>query len=86
LKKVVIVIVLLITGYVLFFIAEGGTKNLVSPGLGINIKKTTTPTPSPTPRSFDFNEESNLEEELNSVNPEVREEDFFDLTNLIKSL
>jgi hypothetical protein len=84
-KKVFIVVGILILGYLLFFVAQGGTKNLVSPNLRINTKKVS-PTPSPTPRSFEFNEEADLEEELNLVNPEVKQEDFSNLTNLIKSI
>jgi hypothetical protein len=77
-KKIIIVIILLIIGYILFVIAQGGSpKELVSPKFNqIVTKSSPTPTPKPTPKTFQFDENTNLKMELEKINPKVEDTDF----------
>lgn len=80
-KKLLIVIVLFVIGYGLFFVAEGGTKNLVSPNFNQNKIKSeqipeATPVPPVTPKTFKFDSSTDLKAELEKVNPKVDDADF----------
>lgn len=57
-----------------------GDVNLMSTNFsGIskkNIIASPTPTPAPTPKQFKFDSSTDLEKELESINPQVSESDF----------
>lgn len=66
----------------------GWQNNLVSPVLyklqGRKVE--TSPTPKPTPRTFKFDKNTNLEQELENVNSGVTEEDFSRVKEIINNL
>ena len=77
-KKIIFVTLILIIGYVLFIMAQGGSpKELVNPNFSQMITKSTpTPTPKPTLKTFQFDSSTDLKSELEKVNPKVLDSDF----------
>lgn len=78
-KALMIIIILIIVGISGWVINSKSGGNLISPNLGST--KTTsfsTPTPAPpvAPKTFQFDASTDLEAELEKVNPEVLDSDF----------
>lgn len=59
-------------------------EKLVSPGIDMPVRET--PTPTPTPAQFFYNSSTNLKDELDTVNPEVKSTDFQNLKAPLPSL
>lgn len=78
LSLITILVIVLVFSFILLNKNSGG--NLVAPGL--NIGKTNTETPAPTnaapvaPKSFQFDSSTDLNAELEKINPEVSDSDF----------
>lgn len=75
-KKILIsitIIILIIFITIIFRSQEKSVKNLVNPGVA-TIEST--PTLSPTPKTFKFDSSTDLEKELESINPQVLDSDF----------
>ena len=91
-KIIIITIIIIIT--VIFLMAkfvlapQGWQPNLVSPGSVGKVAQKVEPTitPTPKPKQFEFDSSTNLEQELESVNPAVRDSDFDQLKILIKEI
>lgn len=95
-KSKLIIVIRVIIFIIIIFLADrligfGPLKEqakLVSPDIFRKLTTQTTPTPIPTPtiKQFKFDASTNLEVELETVNPEVKENDFDELKNLTDSL
>jgi hypothetical protein len=84
-RKSLIIVILLFVGLGFIFWALGGVKNksgLVSPGLIGKLKNSPppaggpSPSPSPNISTYQFDSSTDLEKELDSVNPKVLDSDF----------
>ncbi|MBI2039814.1 hypothetical protein HYT18_01955 [Candidatus Microgenomates bacterium] len=81
-KKIItiIIIVFIVLGFLLFRFAPLGWKaNLVSPASQSSATVSKAPTPIPTPnapKTFQFDSATDLEAELEKVNPQVLDSDF----------
>ncbi len=78
-KKLLIIIFLIIVGYILFNIAEGDSRNLISPNLNVTKKQIiqqVTPAPPVAPKTIQFDSSTDLKQELDGVNPTVLDSDF----------
>lgn len=84
---IIIIIILLIVSYLTIVNNEVKSNVLLLSPLS-QILKRSEPTSTPTPRvkQFKFDSSTNLERVLESVNPEVRPEDFEELINLTSSI
>ncbi|OGE44356.1 hypothetical protein A3B45_03700 [Candidatus Daviesbacteria bacterium RIFCSPLOWO2_01_FULL_39_12] len=88
-KIIFIIIITIILSAGLFLLFKGKfisqksspTSKVYSEDL---VEVTPTPTPIPTPYKIDY--KMNLNGELESVNPQVLDEDFSDLESLVKSI
>lgn len=86
-----ILLVLIITFGGLFFgyaqNHQSSSVSLTTP-LSVDSMESVAPTPisTPTPIIFQFDGSTNLQQQLNLVNPEVLDSDFTDLSILIKQL
>ena len=89
-KWLILIICTTIVALMIFLGSLGFTKrltgNLISPiffntkGIEIEI------TPTPAPKTFQFDSSTNLNQELDSVNPEVKDDDFEKLQQIIESI
>ncbi len=82
---ITLIVGLIILGSILYLITSGTvSRGLVSPNfqsLSNQAVSSPTPTPRPTPQSFQFDSNTDLNQELQRVNPKVGTEDFQDLQN-----
>lgn len=79
---ILIIILIPITIFVVSKIKSANNLPLAGASLKNAASKQTavpTPTPAPTPIRFDFNSQTDLNKELNSVDPKVEENDFSNL-------
>jgi len=68
---IIITVIIIIT--IIFSRQEKAEKNLVNPQVQ-TIEPT--PAPSPSPKTFQFDASTDLEKELDSINPQVLDSDF----------
>lgn len=86
---IIIIIIIILFLEAKLMIPQGWQPNLARPGfLGIGKHFDVSPssTPKPTPRQFKFDATTNLEQELESVDPAVKSEDFEELKKVIDSI
>lgn len=84
---VIIIIILLIVSYLT--IVNNTIKSnvsLLSPLSQILKRSEPTPIPTPSVKQFKFDASANLEQELESVNPDVKKEDFEELKKVADSI
>lgn len=83
-KALIIITVTLVLGLV-FFAMNFQKNGLVSPNLTTsNQKLEIIPSSSPTPKTFKFDSSTNLKSELETVNPEVTDQDFEEIESILK--
>jgi hypothetical protein len=93
-KVLILIIITLCSATALWFIfkfvlpPQKWSAGLVSPVVDkfSESKKTPAPTPKPTPKAFEFNESINLEDELETINPGIKESDFAQLQSVVQDL
>lgn len=78
-KKLILVILItvfvtIVANYVMF--GKNKTSQLTNPNLKSLPSQESTPTPKPTPQVFNYTSETDLEAELDSINPQVLDSDF----------
>ncbi len=83
---VIIIIIIIFLGAKVMT-PRGWQTKLVSPGfLGLGKQQIPTPSPTPSIKQFKFDSSSILDQELESVNPEVKDSDFEELKKLIEQI
>ncbi len=93
-KLITIILLLILIGIFVilgnFILNKTNSQELISPD-GKNLLQqitrqviSPTPTPTPTPIEFHFDKSTNLQKELDTINPEVLDSDF-DSLNIISS-
>lgn len=88
-KFVLVFIVIAVMAYIGYSVfPKEQPKELITPTKtnSISLKVTPTPTPAPTPVVFQFNNSTDLNKELNTVNPQVLNSDFEKIDKILPSL
>ena len=70
----ILAVVIILVIFVLPLGKQG--TSLISPSFKKIVTESPTPIPSPTPRQFQFDQSTDLNEELDSINPQVLDSDF----------
>ena len=90
-KMKIIVIILIVAGFLIWYLNRNGTSKVISPksqaeSIPQNSQESGPPGGQNIPKEFHFDAGTNLNSELENINPQVLDDDFTDLKNITKSL
>lgn len=78
-KTLLLIILTVLVTATLYFVTNKKVVNLVGPGVVGSIQQSPNPTPLATPvapKTFNFDKSTDLQKELESINPQVLDSDF----------